>query len=105
MDIQQLGVHSLREKGYTQMWGIGRHILGSQIFDYDSKGFIAEHYTDVDVVLEEGQPVRHSMAGFQAWSDSSLRMMHMKVMQARGCWSNLNSNVYVAGEPAPRVLT
>ena len=33
------------------MWGIGRHVLGSQLFDYwfDPDGFEYEHYTDGDV--------------------------------------------------------
>ena len=33
-DTQTLGHDWLREKGWTNCWGIGRHVLGSQIFDY-----------------------------------------------------------------------
>lgn len=33
-DTQLLGHHWLRQKGYKNCWGVGRHILGSQIFDY-----------------------------------------------------------------------
>lgn len=33
-DTQLLGHHWLREKGYKNCWGVGRHIMGSQIFDY-----------------------------------------------------------------------
>jgi hypothetical protein len=33
-DTQQLGHEWLAKKGYKSVWGIGRHILGSQIFDY-----------------------------------------------------------------------
>ena len=33
-DTQVLGHDWLREKGYRNCWGVGRHILGSQIFDY-----------------------------------------------------------------------
>mgnify|MGYP001090142859 CR=1 FL=1 len=33
-DTQLLGHHWLRHKGYKNCWGVGRHILGSQIFDY-----------------------------------------------------------------------
>ena len=38
----------LKSKGYTPSWGIGRHILGSQIFDYwySPEGFMMEHYSD-----------------------------------------------------------
>lgn len=33
-DTQALGHQWLEEKGYQSVWGVGRHILGSQIFDY-----------------------------------------------------------------------
>ena len=33
-DTQTLGHDWLRSKGWTNCWGIGRHVLGSQIFDY-----------------------------------------------------------------------
>lgn len=48
----------LLERGYTLDCGIGRHLLGSQIFDYwrDPFGFRIEHYTDGDVVNDEHRP-------------------------------------------------
>ena len=35
-------------------WGIGKHILGSQVFDYwkDPAGFTLEHFTDGDLFNE-----------------------------------------------------
>jgi catechol 2,3-dioxygenase-like lactoylglutathione lyase family enzyme len=41
----------LRERRYRHSWGIGRHIQGSQIFDYwrDPDRLMFEHYTDGDV--------------------------------------------------------
>ena len=41
----------LRERGYRHSWGIGRHIQGSQIFDYwrDPDRLMFEHYTDGDL--------------------------------------------------------
>jgi hypothetical protein len=41
----------LRERGYRHAWGIGRHIQGSQIFDYwrDADRLMFEHYADGDV--------------------------------------------------------
>ena len=35
-------------KGYTPSWGVGRHILGSQVFDYwyTPDKFMIEHYSD-----------------------------------------------------------
>ena len=34
IDAQGVGHQWLEEHGWTNCWGIGRHILGSQIFDY-----------------------------------------------------------------------
>jgi catechol-2,3-dioxygenase len=43
--------HTLNEQGYEQRWGVGKHLLGSQVFDYwkDPAGFTLEHFTDGDV--------------------------------------------------------
>jgi hypothetical protein len=43
-DTQALGHQWLAGKGYTSVWGVGRHILGSQIFDYwwDTTGNMIE---------------------------------------------------------------
>ena len=48
----------LLERGYTLDCGVGRHLLGSQIFDYwrDPFGFRIEHYTDGDVVNHLHRP-------------------------------------------------
>jgi catechol 2,3-dioxygenase-like lactoylglutathione lyase family enzyme len=42
--------HHLKRQGYTHSWGIGRHQLGSQIFDYwlDPNGYVHEHFSDSD---------------------------------------------------------
>jgi hypothetical protein len=43
--------HFLKETGrYEHMWGVGRHLLGSQIFDYwsDPWGYPHEHWADSD---------------------------------------------------------
>ncbi len=43
--------HHLKSLGrYEHMWGIGRHLLGSQIFDYwsDPFGYPHEHWADSD---------------------------------------------------------
>ena len=47
-----LGHEYLKSKGYRHSWGIGRHILGSQVFDYwyDPFGFRLEHWTDGDLL-------------------------------------------------------
>jgi hypothetical protein len=52
-DLDQVGMGGqiLGEAGFRRAWGIGRHILGSQIFDYwfgpDSRKF--EHFADGDL--------------------------------------------------------
>lgn len=63
-DTQNLGHQWLASKGYTSVWGVGRHILGSQIFDYwwDTTGNMIEHYADGDLVNKE-TPVGWGMAG------------------------------------------
>lgn len=50
-DAVGMGQRVLREKGWRHAWGIGRHILGSQIFDYwnDPWGAKHEHYCDGDL--------------------------------------------------------
>lgn len=44
--------------GWRLDCGVGRHLLGSQIYDYwrDPAGFRVEHYTDGDVVNQEHRP-------------------------------------------------
>ncbi|KAI0101514.1 glyoxalase [Nemania sp. FL0031] len=63
-DTQALGHDWLREKGYKSCWGIGRHVMGSQIFDYwfDPNGFIFEHYVDGDLVTSD-EPTHRSQTG------------------------------------------
>ncbi len=47
-----IGHEHLQEKGYEHFWGIGRHSLGSQVFDYwgDPWGRVHEHWADTDVL-------------------------------------------------------
>ena len=59
LDALAAGGEYLREQGYFRSWGIGRHIQGSQLFDYwrDPDGFMVEHFADGDVfdsTLEPG---------------------------------------------------
>ncbi|KAK3716624.1 hypothetical protein LTR37_006254 [Vermiconidia calcicola] len=68
-DVQQLGHKHLAAQGYNLCWGVGRHLLGSQIFDYwyDPSGFVVEHYADGDMVNAE-TIVGHIPAGPEALS-------------------------------------
>ncbi|OAA53578.1 Glyoxalase/fosfomycin resistance/dioxygenase [Cordyceps fumosorosea ARSEF 2679] len=55
VDTQMMAHQWLGQAGWTLVWGVGRHVHGSQIFDYwyDSSGFIIEHYADGDLVNED----------------------------------------------------
>lgn len=52
-DIEDVlaGHARLTAKDYDQAWGVGRHYLGSQVFDYwrDPWGHTLEHWTDGDM--------------------------------------------------------
>ena len=52
IDDLYVGHHAMAEAGYRHMWGIGRHVQGSQIFDYwiDPFGVMYEHWTDTDML-------------------------------------------------------
>ena len=51
MDDLMRGHNHLRNAGAQPEWGVGRHFLGSQVFDYwrDPWGFTLEHWTDGDL--------------------------------------------------------
>lgn len=84
-DTQVIGHDWLSSKGWVNCWGVGRHVLGSQIFDYwsvpeaidvgiantdglprfDASGNIVEHYSDGDLV-NQNTPVSKEPAGPQS---------------------------------------
>lgn len=51
LDDLMVGHEHLKLKQHTHDWGVGRHILGSQVFDYwkDPWGNRVEHWTDGDL--------------------------------------------------------
>jgi len=57
-DTLMLGHDKLRAAGHEHRWGVGKHILGSQVFDYwrDPHGFTLEHFTDGDLFNESFGP-------------------------------------------------
>ncbi|KAJ5968758.1 hypothetical protein N7501_005006 [Penicillium viridicatum] len=63
-DTQKLGHQWLAKKDYKSVWGVGRHVLGSQIFDYwwDTTGNMIEHYADGDLVNNQ-TPIGYMPAG------------------------------------------
>ena len=71
LDAVGLGAEWLQRQGWIKSWGVGRHILGSQIFcyHYDPSGFAVEHYADGDVFDAEAPTRYHDggVAGLYAW--------------------------------------
>jgi catechol 2,3-dioxygenase-like lactoylglutathione lyase family enzyme len=57
-DAVHIGHMWMKERGWTHEWGIGRHLLGSQVFDYwrDPWGNMFEHYADGDLVTADVKP-------------------------------------------------
>lgn len=71
LDALAAGGEYLKAHGYQRSWGIGRHIQGSQIFDYwrDPDGFLVEHFTDGDMfdnTLEPGW-AEFTASGLAQW--------------------------------------
>ncbi|MBF6136969.1 VOC family protein [Nocardia otitidiscaviarum] len=71
LDALAAGGEYLLDHGYQRSWGIGRHIQGSQIFDYwrDPDGFLVEHFSDGDMfdcTLEPGWAPM-SASGLAQW--------------------------------------
>lgn len=58
LDDLMLGNSHLVAKGAHHEWGVGRHILGSQVFDYwrDPWGHTLEHWTDGDLLASDFGP-------------------------------------------------
>lgn len=71
-DDLMLGHFHLKDRGYNHEWGIGRHILGSEVFDYwrDPFGNRIEHCVDGDMVNDAHQPDNIALADetFSIWS-------------------------------------
>ena len=77
LDALAAGGEYLTERGYFRSWGIGRHIQGSQIFDYwrDPDGFLVEHFADGDMfdnTLEPGW-APFTASGLAQWGPPATR--------------------------------
>lgn len=71
LDDVAMGQEFLRSRGWRHAWGVGRHILGSQIFDYwrDPYGDKVEHFADGDLFdasVETGYSALEA-AGLYQW--------------------------------------
>ncbi|MFV0350620.1 MAG: VOC family protein [Halodesulfovibrio sp.] len=73
IDAVGQGQQHLRARGYQHHWGVGRHCLGSQFFDYwkDPAGDEWEHYADGDVMNADYPTGIHQLdrGGLWTWGD------------------------------------
>lgn len=58
LDDLMAGHEYLKARGHAPAWGVGRHVLGSQVFDYwlDPWGHMLEHWTDGDLLTRHDAP-------------------------------------------------
>jgi catechol 2,3-dioxygenase-like lactoylglutathione lyase family enzyme len=82
LDALGQGQNVLRAAGHRHMWGIGRHVLGSQLFDYwyDPDGMEFEHYTDGDLFTADHEThyVPLELSSIWAWGDDVPASMGVK---------------------------
>jgi hypothetical protein len=82
LDALGQGQQVLRAAGHAHLWGIGRHLLGSQLFDYwrDPDGFEHEHYTDGDLFTADHETEYSPLTfgGIWAWGDDAPASMKPK---------------------------
>jgi len=60
-DAVMVGHEHLKQAGYEHKMGVGRHVLGSQVYDYwcDPWGHVLEHFTDGDLLNERHETGVH----------------------------------------------
>jgi catechol-2,3-dioxygenase len=101
LDALGQGQQVLRSRGYRHMWGIGRHLLGSQLFDYwfDPDGFEYEHCTDGDLFTADFETAYSPLefGGLWAWGDDAPASMKPK--------KNLRNLVHVLGLLRRKAIT
>ncbi|MEU9573416.1 VOC family protein [Streptomyces massasporeus] len=77
LDSIAAGGEYLKERGYQRSWGIGRHIQGSQLFDYwrDPDHFMLEHFADGDLFSCDIEPgwAAFSTSGLAQWGPPATR--------------------------------
>lgn len=68
LDDLMLGHQHLKSKKREAAWGVGRHIMGSQVFDYwkDPFGNELEHWTDGDLFTADDPPQKQPMSALLA---------------------------------------
>ena len=68
LDDLMLGHQHLKARKREAAWGVGRHIMGSQVFDYwkDPFGNELEHWTDGDLFTAADPPQKQPMSALLA---------------------------------------
>ena len=68
LDDLMLGHQHLKSQKREAAWGVGRHIMGSQVFDYwkDPFGNELEHWTDGDLFTAADPPQKQPMSALLA---------------------------------------
>jgi hypothetical protein len=89
LDAVAAGGEFLEERGYKRAWGIGRHIQGSQIFDYwrDPDSVMVEHFADGDMFDHTVE------AGWAQMSASSLAQ-----------WGPAVTRDFLGAKPSPHMV-
>ncbi|MEY4579563.1 MAG: hypothetical protein RL701_4266 [Pseudomonadota bacterium] len=94
-DAVGTGQRLLRERGWKHAWGIGRHILGSQIFDYwqDPCGDKHEHYCDGDMFTADRPIGVHSVSrgAMAQWGQPMPASFTKPALTPRALWSMLHN--------------
>ncbi|MFI9358929.1 VOC family protein [Streptomyces lydicus] len=77
LDAIAAGGQYLAERGYQRSWGIGRHLQGSQLFDYwrDPDKLMVEHFADGDLFSCDLEPgwAPMSASGLAQWGPPATR--------------------------------
>jgi catechol-2,3-dioxygenase len=82
LDALGQGQQIMHANGYRHMWGLGRHLIGSQLFDYwfDPDGFEYEHYTDGDLFTSDFETLYSAFefGGIWSWGQDAPKSMKPK---------------------------
>ncbi len=67
LDDLMSGREHLKRNKYRNVWGVGRHFLGGQIFDYWKSpfGLIHEHWTDTDLINQQHEASNCAIGAMQ----------------------------------------